>query len=193
MLALATLDKPNLLILDEPTNHLDIDARNELLNALNDFDGAVILVSHDRRLIEATAERLLLVSDGKVEPFEGDLDDYRKFLLTGDNRPTRRAQEPEPKQSKDVARRSNAEKRQTLKPLKDKVDAAESQVATLNTEVAKLDRALADPLLFTQDPAKGSAVSKKRADAARKLAAAESLWLAAQEEYDSAMAALETP
>ena len=66
MLALATLDKPNLLILDEPTNHLDIDARNELLTALNDFDGAVILVSHDRRLIEATADRLLLVADGKV-------------------------------------------------------------------------------------------------------------------------------
>ena len=190
MLALATLDKPNLLILDEPTNHLDIDARGELLTALNDFDGAVVLVSHDRRLIEATAERLLLVSDGKVEPFEGDLDDYRKFLLTGDNRPTRR--EPEvAKQSKDVARRSGAEKRQTLRPLKERVEAAESQIATLNTEIAKLDRALADPLLFAKDPAKGSAVSKKRADAARKLAAAESQWLAAQEEYDSAMAALE--
>ena len=79
MLALATLDKPNLLILDEPTNHLDIDARNELLTALNDFDGAVILVSHDRRLIEATAERLLLVADGHVTPFEGDLDDYRRY------------------------------------------------------------------------------------------------------------------
>src|SRR5262249_4888721 len=69
MLALATLDKPNLLLLDEPTNHLDIDAREELLTALNDFDGAVILVSHDRRLIEATADRLLLVSDGHVTPF----------------------------------------------------------------------------------------------------------------------------
>ena len=100
MLALATLDKPNLLILDEPTNHLDIDARNELLTALNDFDGAVILVSHDRRLIEATADRLLLVADGKVTPFEGDLDDYRRFLLTGDNAPTQRGparHEPEVK------------------------------------------------------------------------------------------------
>ncbi len=192
MLALATLDKPNLLILDEPTNHLDIDARNELLTALNDFDGAVVLVSHERRLIEATAERLLLVSDGKVEPFEGDLDDYRKFLLTGDNRPTRRA-EAEPKQSKDVTRRSSAERRQTLKPLKDKVDAAESQVAALAGEMAKLDRPLADPLLFTKDPAKGSAVSKKRAEAARKLAAAESLWLTAQEDYDAAQAAFDSP
>jgi ATP-binding cassette subfamily F protein 3 len=187
MLALATLDKPNLLILDEPTNHLDIDARSELLNALNDFDGAVVLVSHDRRLIEATAERLLLVADGKVEPFEGDLDDYRKFLLTGDNRPTRAA-EPEAKQTKEQARRSTAEKRTQMKPLKDKVDAAESQIAALTIEVAKLDKSLSDPLLFTKDPGKAAAVSKKRADAARKLAAVEKTWLAAQEEYEGAMA-----
>ncbi|MBV9549221.1 MAG: ABC-F family ATP-binding cassette domain-containing protein [Alphaproteobacteria bacterium] len=186
MLALTTLDKPNLLILDEPTNHLDIDARNELLTALNDFDGAVVLVSHDRRLIEATAETLLLVSDGQVKPFEGDLDDYRRFLLTGDNRPTRRVEEA-PK-GKDEQRRSNASKRQNLKSLKDKVEATESQIATLQAEIAKLDRSLADPLLFTKDPAKGSAVSKKRADALRKLETAEKSWLAAQEEYDAAAA-----
>jgi len=187
MLALATLDKPNLLILDEPTNHLDIDARNELLTALNDFDGTVILVSHDRRLIEATADRLLLVADGKVAPFEGDLDDYRRFLLSGDNKPTRRI-EPEDKPTKETARRGNAERRRELKPIKDRIDSAESQVTALQAELAKLDRTLSDPLLFTRDPAKGSAVSKKRAEAARKLAAAESQWLAAHEEYEGAMA-----
>jgi len=188
MLALATLDKPNLLILDEPTNHLDIDARNELLTALNDFDGAVILVSHDRRLIEATADRLLLVADGHVTPFEGDLDDYRKFLLTGDNAPSRRAENKaaDVKPTKDVARRSNAEKRQTLKPLKDKVDAAEHQITALNTELAKLDKSLSDPLLFTKDPGKAAAVSKKRAEAVRKLAAAEKAWLSASEAYENA-------
>src|SRR3954462_15451318 len=124
MLALATLDKPNLLILDEPTNHLDIDARTELLTALNDFDGAVILVSHDRRLLEATADRFLLVANGRVEPFDGDLDDYRRYLLTGDNTPSQRdlarRAAPEPKPKKEEARRSNAEKRHNLKPLKDK-------------------------------------------------------------------------
>jgi ATP-binding cassette subfamily F protein 3 len=193
MLALATLDKPNLLILDEPTNHLDIDARNELLTALNDFDGAVILVSHDRRLIEATADRLLLVSNGHVTPFEGDLDDYRRFLLSGDNTPTQRglAQReakpaPEVKVSKEEARRSAAEKRQTLKPLKDKVDAAESQIASWTSELNKLDKALSDPLIFSQDPAKAASVSKKRAEAARKLAAAEKAWLAASEAYEIA-------
>ena len=191
MLALTTLDKPNLLILDEPTNHLDIDARNALLTALNDFDGAVILVSHDRRLIEATADRLLLVSDGKVTPFEGDLDDYRKFLLTGDNRPTRRTEEPdtkasEAKSSKEDSRRSNADRRQTLKPLKEKVTAAEHQIATLTAELAKLDKSLSDPLLFSKDPAKATAVSKKRAEAARKLEAAEKTWLQASEAYENA-------
>src|SRR3982751_2415435 len=131
MLALATLDKPNLLILDEPTNHLDIDARTELLNALNDFDGAVVLVSHDRRLIEATADRLLLVADGKVAPFEGDLDDYRRFLLSGDNAPTRREPEakPDAKPSKDEVRRDAASQRRQLRPLKERIEAAESQIA----------------------------------------------------------------
>ena len=188
MLALATLDKPNMLILDEPTNHLDIDARNELLTALNDFDGAVILVSHDRRLVEATADRLLLVADGKVVPFEGDLDDYRKFLLTGTNAPTRRMEEPAPKANKDEARRSNAEKRANLKPLKDKITAAESQIAAMNEELAKLDKSLSDPLLFTRDPAKAASVSKKRADAVRKLEAAEKAWLAASEAFENANA-----
>ncbi len=82
LLAIATLDKPNLLILDEPTNHLDIDAREELLNALNEYEGAVVLISHDRRLIEACADTLLLVADGRVRPFDGDMDDYRSLILS---------------------------------------------------------------------------------------------------------------
>jgi ATP-binding cassette subfamily F protein 3 len=187
MLALATLDRPNLLILDEPTNHLDIDAREELLIALNDFEGAVILVSHDRRLIEATMDRLLLVADGRVEPFDGDLDDYRRFLLTGKSAPARR-EEPAPKIKKDDARRDSAERRRHLKPLKEKVETAEHQIADLTAEIKKYDSALSDPLLFTRDPQKGSAVSKKRADAVRKLESAEARWIAANEDYENAIA-----
>jgi len=186
MLALSTLDHPNLLILDEPTNHLDIDARAELLDALNDFEGAVVLVSHDRRLIESTADRLLLVANGTVRPFEGDLDDYRKYLIAGDP-----AMAPGPaaaKASREGAKRDAAERRRRLKPLKEKVEALEHQIADLNAELAKLDRALADPLLFARDPAKGSSVSKKRADAARKLESSESLWLKAREDYEVALA-----
>ena len=187
MLTLATLDKPNLLILDEPTNHLDIDAREELLMALNDFEGAVILVSHDRRLIEATMDRLFLVADGGVHPFDGDLDDYRRFLLTGKNAPARR-EEPVPKVSKEDLRKQEAEKRRALKPLKEKVELAEGQIAELAREIAKYDKSLSDPLLFTNDRAKATAVSKKRAEAQRKLEAAEARWVAVNEEYESAMA-----
>jgi len=185
MLALATLDKPNLLILDEPTNHLDIDARGELLAALNNFDGAVVLVSHDRRLIEATADRLLLVAGGRVQPFDGDLDDYRRFLLSSEPVPETHTH-AEAKQTKEDLRREAARRRHQLKPIKDKIDAAEHQIAALTAELKKLDAALSDPLLFTHDPKKGSAVSKKRADAARKLAAAEADWLRVQNEYEKA-------
>jgi ATP-binding cassette subfamily F protein 3 len=180
MLALATLDKPNLLILDEPTNHLDIDARNELLTALNDFNGAVVLVSHDRRLIESTADRLMLVADGTVRPFDGDLDDYRKFLLTkNSDRETPKAAQAPRKQTVDHRR---------LKPLKEKAEAAEHQIAAMQAELTKLDAALSDPLLFSRDPAKGTAVSKKRVEAARKLADAEARWIKASEDYEAALA-----
>ncbi|HEX4295345.1 MAG TPA: ABC-F family ATP-binding cassette domain-containing protein [Rhizomicrobium sp.] len=189
MLTLATLDRPNLLILDEPTNHLDIDAREELLMALNDFEGAVILVSHDRRLIEATMDRLLLVADGRVEPFDGDLDDYRRFLLSGESVPSAAREEPAPKITKEEARREAAERRKVLKPLKEKVELAEYQIAELNKEIAKYDKTLADPLLFSRDRAKAAAVSKKRAEAQRKLEAAEARWLAVNEDYESAIGA----
>src|SRR5256714_9651729 len=80
LLAIATLEKPNLLILDEPTNHLDMDAREELLTALNEYEGAVVLISHDRRLIEGCADRLLLVAEGHVAPYDGDLEDYNRYV-----------------------------------------------------------------------------------------------------------------
>jgi ATP-binding cassette subfamily F protein 3 len=184
MLAMATLDKPNLLILDEPTNHLDIDARSELLTALNDFDGAVVLVSHDRRLLESTADRLLLVSDGKVAPFEGDLDDYRLFLLSGSNTATRR----EDKQPKDNARKDNADQRKKLKPLKDKAEKAEKEMAKHSAELAKLDASLANPKSYGNDALKGTEIARQRAEAQKALDAAEARWLEASEAYEKASA-----
>lgn len=81
-MGLAAFHAPNLLILDEPTNHLDIDSRRALIEALNDYDGAVILISHDRHLIEATADRLWLVNNGTVTTFEGDMDEYRDIVVS---------------------------------------------------------------------------------------------------------------
>jgi ATP-binding cassette subfamily F protein 3 len=184
MLALATLDQPNLLILDEPTNHLDIDARSELLTALNDFAGAVILVSHDRRLLEATADRLLLVAGGRIEPFDGDLDDYRRFLLSCGDTPKRPAEQAEP-----AARRAgDSDKRRRLKPLKQRADQAERAVATLGERLRQLDAALAAPDLFAREPAKAGQLAKERAAVARDLGEAEARWLQAQDEYDTAAA-----
>ena len=109
-LLLATIDAPHLLILDEPTNHLDIESREALSEALNDYTGAVVLVSHDMHLLGLVADRLWLVKDGAVAPYEGDLDDYRKFLLTGDAparspaRGTPRRQSPPPRRSRTAMR-----------------------------------------------------------------------------------------
>ncbi|MGB8602862.1 MAG: ATP-binding cassette domain-containing protein [Rhizomicrobium sp.] len=185
MLALATLDSPNLLILDEPTNHLDIDTRSELLKALAEFSGAVVLVSHDRYLLEGTVDRLLLVDGGTVTPFDGDLDDYRRFLLTPDSAGSGREAA---KQSKEDARKLAAEKRRQLKPLKDKIDKAEKTIASLNAEIARLDGELAKPDAFTRDVAKATQMAKRRADAAKTLEDIETDWLMAQEEYEAAMA-----
>ncbi len=180
-LALATLDRPNLLILDEPTNHLDIDARGELLAALNDFAGAVVLVSHDRRLIEATADRLLLVAGGRVTPFDGDLDDYRRLLLAAEAAP-RPADKPA------VRRESESDRRRRLRPLKQRAEQAEHAVAALAERLRQLDAALAAPDLFARDPAEAGALAKERAATERTLAAAEARWLEAQDAYESAAA-----
>jgi len=181
MLALATLDKPNLLILDEPTNHLDIDAREQLLAALNDFEGAVVLISHDRRLIEGSVDRLLLVADGTVKPFDGDIEDYRGWLLASRRAP-RDETAVKPEARRPVPRRRN------VRPLKDKADAAEREMARLAATIAALDTALLSPGLFAQESAKAAGLLKQRAEAAGQLTQAETRWLAASEAYESALA-----
>jgi ATP-binding cassette subfamily F protein 3 len=184
MLALATLDKPNLLILDEPTNHLDIDAREQLLAALNEFEGAVVLISHDRRLIEGTVDRLLLVADGTVKPFDGDIEDYRVWMLSG----RRNAATREEKANKASNRKESAGRRKQIKPLKDKADRAELEIAKLMQVIGALDVALAAPGLYARDPKKAAELLKQRSDAAERLSEAETLWLAASTDYESALA-----
>jgi len=188
LLGLATFGGAHLLILDEPTNHLDIDSRAALIEAINSFAGAVILVSHDRYLIEACAERLWLVANAGVVPFDGDLDDYRRLVLS-----ERSAQSParegagEARASRAEVRRAAAEKRVELAPLRRRLAQAEQAISGLTAEIARIDAVLATPGLFAREPQQAAALAKARADAVSALARAEDDWLAASTELESAM------
>src|SRR5690606_24928232 len=181
---------PHLLILDEPTNHLDVDSREALTQALNEFEGAVILISHDRHLVDACADRLWIVRNGTVTPFEGDMDDYRQQLLaerTARNREKAKAASgAEQRMGRAEQRRAAAERRAELAPLKKAMQEAEKQVERITAELAKLDAALADPDLYARDPAKAQQLLITRGQAAKILAEAEEAWLAATEAYEAA-------
>jgi ATP-binding cassette subfamily F protein 3 len=190
LLALACFEGPHLVVLDEPTNHLDIDSRAALIEAINGFAGAVILVSHDRYLLEACADRLWLVQNGGVAPFEGDLDDYRRLVLaTADDEGQDGASKSDERRSRTETRRAAAERRAELAPLKRRITALEAEMAKLGGRMAEIDQALADAKLYENDPARAAKLAKERADAAGALAGAEEQWLELSGEYESAAAA----
>ena len=184
MMGLATYGGPHLLILDEPTNHLDIDSRAALIEAINDYSGATILVSHDRHLLDACADRLWLVANGTVTPFDGDLDDYRRRVLS--DRDDSREDRPRKVARKDAKDGKGSMGRIDKKPLRERVTRAEAEMARLAREIEKLDAALADGGLFTRDPAKAAATAKSRAECANALAKAEEDWLAAGSALEAA-------
>ena len=186
MLALATFDAPHLLILDEPTNHLDIDSRAALIEALNDFSGAVILVSHDRHLLAACADRLWLVAGGEVHPFDGDLDDYRRRVLSERGEDGAARAKPAALNERIEARRNAAARRAQTAPLRQRVSRADSAIKTLTAQIDTIDRTLADGALFTREPERAAALAKERADCARQLAQAEEEWLEASAAIEAA-------
>jgi ATP-binding cassette subfamily F protein 3 len=192
-LALITRDAPHMLILDEPTNHLDVDAREALVHALNDYGGAVIVVSHDRHLLELTADRLVVVADGRATEFAGSLDDYRDLVLgrgstaDNDNKP---GSAPVQKLSRKDERRLAAEAREKTASLRKAVKQAEAEVERLSQRRSAIDRALFDPASY-DGPEKNATVGdlmKTRTDIERQLAAAEKRWLSATEALDEAEA-----
>ncbi len=183
VLALITAKAPHLLILDEPTNHLDVDARQALVQALNDFPGAVLLISHDRHLLELTTDRLWLVADGKVTPWEGDIDDYRRLAVR--NEPPKDGVQASEKDRR-AARRANAQARQRLAPLRKTVKAAEQKMSRLQVEQDRITKALADPALYRDTPNKLADLNQKRAQTDKAISEAEAVWLAAEEELEAA-------
>lgn len=186
LMGLATFDGPNLFILDEPTNHLDIDSREALMMALNDFPGAVILISHDRHLIEATADRLWLVKDGTVGTFEGDLTDYRQIITGGSS--DRREKKEADKASKADKRREAAARRLALEPLAKEIKATEGLMERTRKRIEALEQQLADPALYEKNPAKATTLAKERSDLSNALDRHEEKWLELSSEYEEGMA-----
>jgi ATP-binding cassette subfamily F protein 3 len=183
LLGLATFFGPNMIILDEPTNHLDIDSRAALAEAINEFPGAVIMVSHDRYLIEACADQLWVVADGMVTSYDGDLDDYRRAVLSARGaKVVTRERAPNRNERNDTSTRAK-EKRI---PLKQRISEAETEMARIGGIIEKIDAALALPDLFTRDPKQASQLSKARASASDALSRAEEAWLTASSEFDEA-------
>ncbi len=183
LLNLVAMDKPHLIILDEPTNHLDIDSRRALLEALNDYEGAVVLITHDRSLMEMVADRLWLTADGTIRPYDGDMDDYARMVLdrarqAGKNPgkgPVPVKPSPAPNRSPPAAGA----------PLKRKLEAAEATLARETAAVAEIDDALADPALYVRNPAEVARLTERRARLAERLAQAEKVWIAAAEAFEA--------
>ncbi|MEO0390306.1 MAG: ATP-binding cassette domain-containing protein, partial [Pseudomonadota bacterium] len=176
-LLLATLDAPHMLILDEPTNHLDIESREALVTALTNYTGAVILVSHDMHLLELVADRLWLVSNGTVKPFEDDLEAYRKLLLSDGKPPKPVAEKPKPKRPS----------RDAMLALKAEARKSEARVEKLNDMRDKLANKLADPTLYEDAKIGEMEVwQKKYAEVMDALGRAETLWMQDLEKLETA-------
>jgi len=188
LFGLITFEGPHLMILDEPTNHLDIDSREALMLALNEYQGAVILITHDAHLAEAVADRLWLIKDGKAARFEGDLSDYRELILDANRteKSDKKSADTKPVINKTDLRKAAADMRKALSPLKKKCEDLEKAMDRLQDEIAKLDEALAAPGLFEKDIDKATKLSKDRARAVDALAQAEEDWLSASEIYETA-------
>ena len=205
LFAIISREAPHILLLDEPTNHLDIDGRQALVQAINAYDGAVVMVSHDPHLIEATADRLWLVHGGRAQPFDGDMEDYRKFLVT-QRREQQRAKAPArtgkanddeggDKASLSAAdrqaqRRAAADQRKALAPLKKDLERCEAKVERLTAQRGELEAKLQDPALYEQaDQSKAIALQKQVGELSEALEAAELAWMEALEVYEGAQEA----
>lgn len=176
-LLLATIDAPQLLILDEPTNHLDIESREALVEALTAYKGAVILVSHDMHLLSLVADRLWLVKDGTVTPYEDDLEAYRKLLLTADKPVTQKVEKP-------VAKKPS---RDAILALRSEVRKCEARIEKLNEMADRLSVKLADQSLYENERLGEMEVwQRKYAEVMEAQDRAETLWMAALEKLETA-------
>ncbi|MEM8772357.1 MAG: ABC-F family ATP-binding cassette domain-containing protein [Pseudomonadota bacterium] len=184
LLGLITYHGAHLLILDEPTNHLDIQSREALSLALNEFNGAVLLITHDAHLAASVADRLWLVNNGKAAPYDGDMDDYRALVIAANKTSAAGGKSSGPNE-REQARQSAAQTREALSPLKKATETAEAKVGKLNEILERLDAALAEPGLYEKDLNRATKLQKERAALVAAIEKAEEDWLAALERYET--------
>jgi ATP-binding cassette subfamily F protein 3 len=192
-LALIVWQRPNLLLLDEPTNHLDMDMREALAQALVDFEGALVVVAHDRHLLSACTDEWLLVADGRVEPFDGDLDDYKEWARAWHSRGTKREAREKPPVRRKEARQAEAQERQALaaakKPFEKKLAAIEAELATLAAEAKEAEAWLASTDAYEEaNRDRLQAALRRRGEIAAAVARLEDDWLWAQAALEKALA-----
>lgn len=201
-LAIVAYQKPNLLLLDEPTNHLDLDMREALSLALSTYKGALILVSHDRHLLEAIADKLWLIDDGNVSEFNGDLNDYQEFLNKKNREYKEKVNEKTQKQPNQnlvsekakaqtyktkEQKKLEAQKRQSLRPLKLEIEKLEKQMEKIKKSLADIDTTLSDLELYSKEPEKVEILSIERAKLSDELDECEIAWIEKQDELEQAM------
>lgn len=201
-LAIVAYQKPNLLLLDEPTNHLDLDMREALSLALSTYKGALILVSHDRHLLEAIADKLWLIDDGNVSEFNGDLNDYQEFLNKKNREYKEKLNEKTQKQPNQnlvsekakaqtyktkEQKKIEAQKRQSLRPLKLEIEKLEKQMEKIKKSLADIDTTLSDLELYSKEPEKVEILSIERAKLSDELDECEIAWIEKQDELEQAM------
>ncbi|MCH7833334.1 MAG: AAA family ATPase, partial [Proteobacteria bacterium] len=189
LFALMSAEAPHILLLDEPANHLDVDSRQALVQSINAFEGAVVIVSHDPHLIALTADRFWLVAGGAVTPFDGDMDDYRQFLASRGPNGAKAASGGTGNRKKE-RRREAAQRRKEVKNLQRGLARAVAEVEKLQAKKDDLTQAAADPALYRDrgGGAKLTALQKALGQVARDLGAAEDRWATAQEKWDAAQA-----
>ncbi|MDH3474147.1 MAG: AAA family ATPase, partial [Rhodospirillales bacterium] len=190
LFALMSREAPQILLLDEPTNHLDVDSRQALIQAINEYDGAVVLVSHDPHLIELIADRLWLVAEGTVRSFDGDLQDYRKLLIEQRRAERRRQRDDTSEQPKGASkkdkRRAAAEARAAVADLRREIRRAERRVEKLDAKKSALEVRLADPEVYNGPTAALMKLQMEHGAVKQALEEAEEAWLAAQEALEEA-------
>ncbi len=201
-LAIVAYQKPNLLLLDEPTNHLDLDMREALSLALSTYKGVLILVSHDRHLLEAIADKLWLIDDGNVSEFNGDLNDYQEFLNKKNREYKEKLNEKTQNQPKQnlfsekakaqtyktkEQKKLEAQKRQSLRPLKLEIEKLEKQMEKIKKSLADIDTTLSDLELYSKEPEKVEILSIERAKLSDELDECEIAWIEKQDELEQAM------